>query len=209
VALDLLGATQGYLKLAGALDGGKSDDDLAFHREADQFQNLLIVEQPNGHFGDTICRQFLFDKFALLRAQHLAQQIINTDIAAIAAKAVKEIRYHSDHSSKWMVRLGDGTAESHSKIQQSLNDLWQFTDEMFSPDDSDLAGVASGLLPDFDSVKSQWQTDVSDVLSEAGLTHPEGVQMQMGGRSGNHTPHLAVMLEEMQVLPRLHPDATW
>ena len=135
---------------------------------------------------------------------HATQQAIN-----IATKAVKEIRYHADHSSKWMVRLGDGTAESHSKIQQSLNDLWQFTDEMFVADESDLAGVASGLLPDFSTIKAQWQTDVSAVLSEAGLTHPEGVQMKLGGRSGNHTPHLAVMLEEMQVLPRLHPDATW
>jgi ring-1,2-phenylacetyl-CoA epoxidase subunit PaaC len=209
VALDLLGQTQSYLSLAGALLDGKSDDDLAFHRNPDQYQNLLLVEQLNGHFGDTICRQFLFDRFALLRAQHLAQQNINTDISAIAAKAVKEIRYHVDHSSKWMVRLGDGTAESHTKIQQSLNELWQFTDEMFTPDASDLAGVASGLLPDFNTVKSQWLTGVTAVLSEAGLTHPENVQMQLGGRSGDHTPHLAVMLEEMQVLPRLHPDATW
>ena len=121
ISLDLLGRTQNYLKLAGELyQPVKSDDDLAFHRDLEEFNNLLLLEQPNGHFGDTICRQFLFDNFSLLLAGHLAFQEVNTEIAAIAAKAIKEIRYHVDHSSKWMLRLGGGTSESHEKIQGCL-----------------------------------------------------------------------------------------
>lgn len=210
IALDLLGQTQSYLTLAGnLLSETKTDDELAFHRDATDFQNLLLLEQPNGHFGDTIARQFLFDIFSLLKVQHLASQSVNTDIAAIAAKAVKEIRYHVDHSSKWVVRLGDGTPESHDRIQKSINDLWKFTGEMFMCDESDNAGTQAGLLPDYTSMKIEWLSRVEDTLNEAGLTIPENVDMKSGGRRGQHTEHLSIMLEEMQVLPRLHPGANW
>ena len=210
IALDLIGQTQSYLSLAGNhLDKSQTDDELAFHRDASEFQNLLLLEQPNGHFGDTIARQFLFDVYSLLKAQHLADQTVNADIAAVAAKAIKEIRYHSDHSSKWIIRLGDGTSESHNRIQQSINDLWKFTDEMFMCDDSDNAGIEIGLLPDYASLKTVWFSRIKDTLKEAGLTIPENVVMQTGGRKGQHTEHLSIMLKEMQVLPRLHPGAIW
>lgn len=210
IALDLLGRAQNYLKLAGDLcDPVKSDDDLAYHRDAEEFRNLLLLEQPNGHFGDTICRQFLFDHFSLLRAEHLASQTVNKDVAAIAAKAIKEIRYHVDHSSKWMKRLGDGTSESHEKIQGSLDNLWKYTNEMFSADDFDRAAIESGLLPELGELKKVWTKRVGEVINESTLTMPSNSNMEIGGRQGEHTPHLAVMLEEMQVLPRTYPGTNW
>lgn len=211
IALDLIGQTQSYYTLAGQLneDGVKTDDELAFFRTDVEYQNLLIVEQPNGHFGDTIIRQFLFDNFALLRAQHLASQTVNEDVAAIAAKAVKEIRYHADHSGKWVRRLGDGTKVSHDKIQDSLKNIWKYTGEMFTADDTDKAAIEAGLLPDFDIIKSQWNSAVDVVLKEAGLDRPKDGWMQQGGRKGVHTEHLGYILAEMQVLPRTYPDTTW
>tara|TARA_Y100000589_G_scaffold331347_1_gene384486 strand:+ start:54 stop:812 length:759 start_codon:yes stop_codon:yes gene_type:complete len=210
ISLDLLGRTQNYLKLAGELyKPTKSDDNLAFHRDPEEFTNLLLLEQPNGHFGDTICRQFLFDNFSLLLTVHLASQEVNTDIAAIAAKAIKEIRYHVDHSSKWMLRLGGGTSESHEKIQGSLDKLWQFTDEMFEIDEVTSAAVESGLFPDLTTLKSRWLDNVMSILTEARLSILSNTEMKYGGRNGNHTHHLAEILEVMQVLPRTYPGTTW
>ena len=211
IALDLIGQTQSYLSLAGSLDpdAPKTDDELAFLRSDREFKNLLLVEQSNGHFGDTIARQFLFDKYALLRAEHIAQQTFDLDAAAIAANAVKEIRYHADHSSKWIIRLGDGTSASHSRIQQSINDLWKFTGEMFAADEVDIAGSIAGLLPDLKALKIQWDLEIDKVLVEATLLRPEDGEMKTGGRKGVHTEALGVMLAEMQILPRTHPGASW
>ncbi|MAU76020.1 MAG: phenylacetate-CoA oxygenase subunit PaaI [Crocinitomicaceae bacterium] len=211
IALDLIGQTQSYLSLAGSLDpvAPKTDDELAFLRSENEFKNLLLVEQPNGHFGDTIARQFLFDTYALLRAEHIAQQTFDLDAAAIAAKAVKEIRYHADHSSKWIIRLGDGTSESHTRIQKSINDLWGFTGEMFAADEVDNAGAIAGLLPDLSALKTQWDVEIDSVLSEATLMRPKDGAMKTGGRTGIHTKELGIMLAEMQILPRTHPGASW
>ena len=211
IALDLIGQTQSYLSLAGSLDpvAPKTDDELAFLRSENEFKNLLLVEQPNGHFGDTIARQFLFDKYALLRAEHIAQQTFDLDAAAIAAKAVKEIRYHADHSSKWIIRLGDGTSESHSRIQKSINDLWEFTGEMFAADEVDIAGSIAGLLPELSALKTQWDVEIDSVLAEATLVRPKDGAMKTGGRTGIHTKELGIMLAEMQILPRTHPGASW
>jgi ring-1,2-phenylacetyl-CoA epoxidase subunit PaaC len=211
IALDLIGQTQSYLSLAGSLDpdAPKTDDELAFLRSDREFKNLLLVEQSNGHFGDTIARQFLFDKYALIRAEHIAQQTFDMDAAAIAAKAVKEIRYHADHSSKWIIRLGDGTSESHSRIQKSINDLWEFTGEMFAADEVDIAGFIAGLLPDLTVLKTQWDEEIDKVLLEATLVRPEDGVMKTGGRTGIHTEELGTMLAEMQILPRTHPGASW
>ena len=211
IALDLIGQTQSYLSLAGSLDpvAPKTDDELAFLRSENEFKNLLLVEQSNGHFGDTIARQFLFDKYALLRAEHIAQQTFDLDAAAIAAKAVKEIRYHADHSSKWIIRLGDGTSESHSRIQKSINDLWEFTGEMFAADEVDIAGSIAGLLPDLSALKTQWDVEIDSVLAEATLVRPKDGAMKTGGRTGIHTKELGIMLSEMQILPRTHPGASW
>lgn len=211
IALDLIGQTQSYLSLAGSLDpvAPKTDDELAFLRSENEFKNLLLVEQPNGHFGDTIARQFLFDTYALLRAEHIAQQTFDLDAAAIAAKAVKEIRYHADHSSKWIIRLGDGTSESHTRIQKSINDLWGFTGEMFAADEVDIAGSIAGLLPDLSELKTQWDGEIDSVLAEATLVRPKDGAMKTGGRTGIHTKELGIMLAEMQILPRTHPGASW
>ena len=211
IALDLIGQTQSYLSLAGSLNEGdtQTDDQLAFHRIERDFQNLLLVEQPNGDFGDTIVRQFLFDYYALFRAEHIASQTFDLDTAAVAAKAIKEIRYHADHSSKWVIRLGDGTTESHSRVQKSLNELWKFTGEMFTADEIDIAGVASGLLPDLDSIKTKWDLAIDSVLKKATLHRPKDGWMQKGGRSGIHTESFGFLLAEMQSLPRTYPDATW
>ena len=211
IALDLIGQTQSYLSLAGSLNEGKkqTDDQLAFHRIENDFQNLLLVEQPNGNFGDTIVRQFLFDHFARIRAEHIASQTFDLDAAAIAAKAIKEIRYHADHSSKWIIRLGDGTQESHSRVQKSLNELWKYTGEMFTADDIDIAGAASGLLPDLASIKTNWDSAINDVLLKATLDRPVDGWMQKGGRKGIHTESFGFLLAEMQSLPRTYPDATW
>lgn len=210
ISLDLLGRAQNYLRLAGELcDPIKTNDDLAFHRDPEEFKNLLLVEQTNGHFGDTICRQFLFDSYSILLVKHLANQSVNEEVAGIAAKAIKEIRYHFDHSTKWMLRLGGGTSESHEKIQSSLNDLWQFTDEMFSIDGVDDAAISSGLFPDLKALKSQWLDKVLATINEAGLSIPSRCEMQMGGRSGKHTSNLEEMLEVMQFLPRTYPGTTW
>ena len=211
IALDLIGQTQSYLSLAGSLDpdAPKTDDELAFLRSDREFKNLLLVEQSNGHFGDTIARQFLFDQYALLRAEHLAQQTFDLDTAAIAAKAVKEIRYHAAHSSKWIIRLGDGTSESHSRIQKSIDDLWAFTGEMFAADDVDIAGSIAGLLPDLSALKTQWDVEIDRVLVEATLIRPKDGAMKTGGRTGVHTEELGTMLAEMQILPRTHPGASW
>ena len=211
IALDLIGQTQSYLSLAGSLDpdAPKTDDELAFLRSENEFKNLLLVEQTNGHFGDTIARQFLFDQYALLRAKHVAQQTYDLDAAAIATKAVKEIRYHAAHSSKWIIRLGDGTSESHSRIQKSIDDLWAFTGEMFAADDVDIAGSIAGLLPDLSALKTQWDVEIDRVLVEATLVRPKDGAMKMGGRTGVHTEELGTMLAEMQILPRTHPGASW
>lgn len=211
IALDLIGQTQSYLSLAGSLNEGDSqtDDQLAFHRTERDFKNLLLVEQPNGDFGDTIVRQFLFDHFALLRAEHLASQTFDLEAAAIAAKAIKEIRYHADHSSKWIIRLGDGTTESHERVQKSLNELWKFTGEMFTADEIDVAGIESGLLPDLTILKTKWDAAIDAVLKKSTLIRPENGWMQQGGRKGIHTESFGFLLAEMQSLPRTYPDATW
>ena len=154
-------------------------------------------------------RQFLFDYYALFRAEHIASQTFDLDAAAIAAKAIKEIRYHADHSSKWVIRLGDGTDESHSRVQKSLEKLWKFTGEMFTVDEIDIAGAASGLLPDLDSIKTKWDSVINTVLKDATLKRPEDGWMQKGGRCGIHTESFGFLLAEMQSLPRAYPDATW
>jgi len=210
IALDLIGQARGAYTRAGSLEGkGRDEDQLAYFRTDREFQNVLLVERPNGHFGDTIVRQMLFDAFSLARLEWLAQQTVDLELAAVAAKAVKEVRYHWSHSSQWVVRLGDGTDESHAKVQQSLEDLWPFTGELFTSDDVDRAAAAAGLFPVLEDLHAPWVDRVKAVLDEAGLNTPENGWMQRGGKQGIHSEHLGYMLAEMQVLPRTYPDATW
>jgi len=210
VALDLIGQARNLYTLAGKREGqGRDEDALAYFRTDREFQNHLLVEQPNGHFGDTVVRQMFYDAFALERYSFLARQTVDPDLAGIAAKAVKELQYHWGHSSQWVIRLGDGTEESHAKVQESVNVLWGYTGEMFMADDTDLACAESGLLPDLEGVRRAWSVRVADCLSQATLSQPEDGWMQRGGKQGIHSEHLSYMLAEMQVLPRTYPNASW
>lgn len=209
LSLDLIGQARSLLSYAGEIEGkGRDEDRLAFFRDTQQFRNVLLVEQPNGHFGDTIARQFYYDHFAWLLFDAL-QASNDAQLAAIAAKSLKEVTYHRRHSSEWVIRLGDGTAESHERIQQSINDLWPYTGEMYTADDLDRRVAASGLGADLDEIAKYWKQNVAGVLAQAGLSLPESGWMQTGGKKGVHSEHLGFVLAEMQHLPRMYPDAQW
>jgi ring-1,2-phenylacetyl-CoA epoxidase subunit PaaC len=209
IALDLVGEANLCLKRAAAVENkGRDEDALAFLRDAREYRNALIVELPKGDFGFTIMRQFLFSTFALHQWEALSASA-DTDLSGIAAKALKESRYHVRHSAEWVVRLGDGTEESHTRAQRALDDLWRFTGELFLADDLEQALVKEKVAVDSSTLLAAWTRDVKEILARATLRLPADVYMQRGGRTGNHTEHLGVMLAEMQVLPRTHPGAKW
>lgn len=208
-ALDLIGQTQLWLGLAGEVEGkGRSADDLAYLRDGYEFRNILIVERPNGDFGKTLMRQFLFDAwhYLLLKALKGAS---DTRIAEIAEKAFKEVSYHLDRSRDLVIRLGDGTAESHRRMQEALDELWPFTGEMFMSDALDAELVEAGIIPAPASLKAGWDEIVAETLSEGTLKKPADGYMHKGGRRGVHTEHLGFILTEMQFLQRAYPGATW
>jgi ring-1,2-phenylacetyl-CoA epoxidase subunit PaaC len=208
-ALDLIGQTQMWLGLAGEIEGqGRSADDLAYLRDASKFRNLLLVERPNGDFGQTLMRQFLFDAwhFGMLKA--LAGSS-DPRVAEIAAKAIKEVSYHLERSADLVIRLGDGTSESHDRMRNALDDLWPYTGEMFLADAHDGAVAAAGIAPDPESLRPAWDATVGDVLRQATLQVPEGGFAHKGGKRGVHTEHLGYILAEMQFLQRAYPGAEW
>ena len=209
VALDLIGEATLLLKLAGQLEGkGRSEDALAYFRDAIDYRNALLVELPVGDFAFTIVRQLLFSVFSLLQMEAL-QRSTNADLAGIAAKAVKEARYHVRHSAQWVVTLGDGTDESHARAQRAVDDLWRYTGELFMADAIDRDAAAQGVGIDPSTLAEPWRVQVEDVLHRATLTIPSVTYMQRGGRDGRHTEHLGHMLAEMQIVARSHPGATW
>lgn len=210
VALDLIGQARQFLTYAGEVEGrGRSEDDLAYLRDAHGYRNLLLVELPNEDFARTIARQFLFDAFNVELMAGLAAGSRDGRLAAIAAKAVKEVSYHARHSSEWMIRLGDGTETSHRKIQAALDDLWMYTGEMFAMDGVDDAMVAAGIGVDPVALKPRWDERIDEVLTEATVKRPEDGWMQTGGKAGRHTEHLGYLLAEMQFLQRAYPGAKW
>ncbi|WP_299686326.1 1,2-phenylacetyl-CoA epoxidase subunit PaaC [uncultured Tateyamaria sp.] len=202
IALDLIGQTQLWLGLAGQREGKDRDaDTLAFHRDAWDFRNLLLVEQPNRDFGVTMMRQFLFDTWHLEALRALTHHT-DADISAIAQKAVKEVTYHRERSTDTVIALGDGTEESHARMQSALDRLWPYVGEMFEADADDLTDMAA-LRPAFDA-------HLAATLSAATLTQPSSDFAHLGGKTGvRHTEHLGHMLATMQVLPRSYPDAKW
>lgn len=209
IALDFVGHAAALLKLAGQLEGkGRDEDALAYFREGVAFRNALIVELPKGDFAYTIVRQFLFDVYSVLLWDALSH-CGHEELAAIAAKCLKEDKYHLRHSSEWVLRLGDGTEESHDRAQRALNDLWRYTGELLTRDAIDDAVVASGIVVDHDAIASRWNAMVADVLTRATLTIPTDGAHNQGGRTGRHTEHLGHMLSEMQIVARSHPGATW
>jgi ring-1,2-phenylacetyl-CoA epoxidase subunit PaaC len=209
VALDLIGQTQMWLGLAAEVEGkGRTADDLAYLRDAWDFRNLLLVERPNGDFGHTLMRQFLFDAFHHALLKGLAGSK-DPRVAEIAAKAVKEVAYHLERSSDLVIRLGDGSEESHRRTQAALDALWPYTGEMFLADEKDKEVAAAGLVPDPASLKPAWDQTVRDVLTEATLAIPDSAFAHKGGKRGVHTEHLGFILADMQFLQRAYPGATW
>jgi ring-1,2-phenylacetyl-CoA epoxidase subunit PaaC len=210
VALDLLGQARLWLAYAGEVEGaGRSEDQFAYLRDAHDFRNLLLVEQPNGNYADTIVRQFYFDAWHGHLLQALAQ---STDgrIAGIAAKAVKEVAYHLRRSGDLVVRMGDGTAESHDRTQAAADALWMYTGEMFERDGVDEAMAAQGVSGPAGDLREPWLSHVREVFAEATLSVPAPeAWMQKGGRQGRHTEHLGYVLAEMQFLQRAYPGAQW
>lgn len=210
VALDLLGQARMWLSYAAELQGGDADEDsLAYHRDAHEFRNLLLLEQPNGGYADTLVRQFFFDAWHALALQQLS---VSQDprIAQIADKALKEVNYHLRRSSDLVVRLGDGTDRSRAMMQAAVDALWPYTGEMFESDGIDAAATTAGYGFDPSGLRGEWLAYVREVLEEATLALPSpDAWMQKGGRQGRHSEHLSHLLGEMQVLPRTHPGASW
>ncbi len=210
IALDLIGQTQLWLGLAGEVeDAGRDADALAFHRDVWDFRNLLLVEQPNGDFGQTMMRQFLFDGWHLAMLKGLMTSS-HDQIAAIAEKSVKEVTYHMERSSDTVIGLGDGTEESHKRMQDALNVLWPYAGEMFVSDNVDAAMVEAGIAPDPAALRAGFEALLADVLGAATLVRPEDDFAHKGGKNGvRHSEHLGHMLTNMQWLQRAYPDATW
>jgi ring-1,2-phenylacetyl-CoA epoxidase subunit PaaC len=209
MGLDLLGQARELYAYAARVEGKDNDEDkLAYLRDVRQYRNLLLVEQQNGDFARTMVRQFFYSAFADLywRAMMTSR---DATLAAIAAKSEKESAYHLRHSSEWMVRFGDGTEESHRRAQAAIDDLWAFTGEMFSVDDSERGLIDGGIVVDPETLRPQWLKTVSGVLGEATLARPANDWMQKGGRIGHHTEHLGHLLSELQSLQRSFPGATW
>jgi len=208
-ALDYLGQARMFYSYAGELEGeGRTEDDFAYLRDGQEFRNLLLLEQPNGHFGDSIVRQFLFESFYLLQLEALAA-CGDQRLAEIAVRAGKEIRYHLRHAGHWLVRLGDGSEESHGRVQRSLDDVWRFTSEFFAADDVDVQIKEAINGPDLGRIAAAWRKQVAVVLEEATLSTPEDVSIAKGGRQGHHSEHLGYLIAEMQHLQRANPGATW
>ncbi|WP_319823570.1 1,2-phenylacetyl-CoA epoxidase subunit PaaC [Thalassovita sp.] len=209
-ALDLIGQTQMWLGYAAEVQGeGKTADDLAFLRDAWDFRNVLLVELPNGDFGRTLMRQFLFDAFQSVLMGRLMKSS-DDRIAAIAAKASKEVAYHVERSGDTVVGLGDGTEESHARMQAALDYLWPYVGEMFQSDEVDAALAAAGVAPDPASLRDEYDALVARVLAEATLTIPAGKFAHKGGRTGYmHTEHLGHLLTSMQWLQRAYPGCEW
>jgi ring-1,2-phenylacetyl-CoA epoxidase subunit PaaC len=209
MGLDLLGQARELYAYAADVEGrGNDEDKFAYLRDVRQYRNLLLLEQPNGDFARTMVRQFFYAAFADLYWRAMMKSR-DTTLAAIAAKSEKDSAYHLRHSSEWMVRLGDGTAESHRRAQTGIDDLWAYTGEMFHVDDSERALIDGGVAVDPAALRPQWLDTVSSIVREATLALPNSDWMQQGGRSGRHSEHLGHLLSELQSMQRTFPGATW
>jgi len=208
-ALDYIGQARMFYAYAAELEGGgRGEDDFAFLRPEHEFRNFLLIEQPSGDFGDAIVKLVLFDAFYLLLLEAL-RVCADTRLAEIAARAEKEIRYHLRHNSMWLLRLGDGTEESHSRVQASVEALWQFTGELFAADAVDETFRERLRGPDVETLRVGWRRRVAEILEQATLVMPEDGWMASGGKMGRHSEHFGYLLAEMQYLQRAYPGAKW
>ncbi len=208
ISLDMFGQANGFYQYAAQLDGTKSADELAFRRNEREFFNHQLVEQENRDFGTTMVRNFLHDVFNFLFYTELSKSKDET-LSALASKSLKEVKYHLRHSSNWLVRLGDGTGESNTKVQDALKELWMYTGELFEMDNLDTELLNNGIAVDNSALKSEWDSIVNKTLVKAKLTRPEDAYMATGGKKGLHTEYLGFILSEMQFLQRAYPDAKW
>ena len=208
IGLDLFGQANGFYEYAAQLDKKKSADDLAFLRNEREFFNHQIVELENGHFGNTIVRNFLHDVFNFLFYINLIKSKDET-LAALAEKSLKEVKYHLRHTSNWIMRLGEATDQSNERVQGSLNNIWQFTGEFFEMDEIDNELLNLGIGVDNAALKNQWNEIVNKTLEKAKLSRPEDGYMATGGKKGIHTEYLGFLLAEMQFLQRAYPNAKW
>ncbi|MBQ0767654.1 MAG: phenylacetate-CoA oxygenase subunit PaaC [Bizionia sp.] len=209
ISLDLFGQVRSYYQYAAKLKGGDaSEDTIAFLRKERDYVNVLLVEQPNTDFAYTMARQFLFDVYHLLFLQEL-QNSHDITLSAIAKKSIKEVSYHQRFSIDWIKRLGDGTAVSHDKMQEAIDSLWTYTDELFHQTDADKAMVAEGIGVDVTALKDKYYTLVNAVLEESTLKIPESKWFQKGGKKGIHTEHFGFILSDMQYMQRAYPNMEW
>jgi len=208
-SLDMIGRAQALLTYAGKIEGnGKTDDDLAYRRGEREYYNHLVMELPNGDFAYTIARLLFTSVFEYYFFSELTHSV-DTSLSAIAAKTVKEVRYHMAHATDWMLRLGDGTEESHYRMQKAVNALWAYTGELFETDEATALLEDKNVAVDMAVIKKKWKEEIESVMKEAQLEVPEDVYMQTGSSKGVHTEHLGHILSEMQYLQRAYPDAIW
>jgi ring-1,2-phenylacetyl-CoA epoxidase subunit PaaC len=209
MSLDLLGQARMILTYAGTVEGkGRGEDVLAYLRDERDYRNLLITEQPNGDFGQTILRQFLFSAYTFFLYTELKNSKDKT-ISAFAEKSLKEVKYHLRHSSDWVIRLGDGTEDSHQRMVNAIDELWMFTGDMFEMDETDEELIKAGIAADLKKIFPLWENKVKEIFKEATLEVSQNIFMQHGSRKGIHTENLGYILAEMQTLPRMYPDAKW
>jgi ring-1,2-phenylacetyl-CoA epoxidase subunit PaaC len=209
ISLDLLGQVRSYYQYAAKIAGdGRKEDDIAMLRKERDYVNVLLVEQPNTDFAYTMGRQFLFDVYHLLFLQEL-QKSKDLTLSAIATKSIKEVSYHQRFSSDWIKRLGDGTEESHKKMQDAIDDLWTYTDELFHQTEADKAMVLEGIGVDVIKLKDIYYQKVNDILEESTLTIPESKYFQKGGKQGIHSEHMGYLLSELQYMQRSYPNMEW
>lgn len=209
LALDLIGQATLLLGYAGEVEGkGRDADALAFHRDAQEFRNCLLVEQPNGDFGQTMARQLVFSTYHLHLLERLTAST-DTRIAEIAEKAVKEVRYHAELAAEWVIRLGDGTEESHDRMADGMDMFWRFFDDLFAMDEGERTLLEAGVAADKSAIRADTERRIAEVLEQATIEVPALPWQITGGRTGRHTEALSLLLAEMQVLPRAHPEARW
>ncbi|HPE82374.1 MAG TPA: phenylacetate-CoA oxygenase subunit PaaC [Aequorivita sp.] len=209
ISLDLLGQTRSYYQYAAKISGeDKTEDDIAFLRIEREYKNCLLVEQPNTHFGHVIGRQFLFDSYHLMLMEKL-QDSPDETLAAIAKKGIKEVSYHKRFSSDWVKRLGDGTEESNAKMQEAIDDLWHYTDELFFMTEAEKVLAEDGIGVDISTFKKKYYEEVSEILKEATLSVPENKYFAKGGKEGVHTEYMGYILADLQYMQRTYPNMTW
>lgn len=208
-SLDYIGQSRMFYTFAGEREGeGRDEDDFAFLRPEHEYRNLLLVEQPNGHFGDSTVRAVLFESFYVLLLDALTR-CSEEGLAGIAARAIKEVRYHLKHSSQWLVRLGDGTEESHERVQESLDSLWSYTGEMFVADELDDIVRDAFEGPDLEAIARQWRHAVTAIVNASTLTLPDDGWMASGGKQGRHTEQFGYLLADLQNMQRAYPGVAW